>query len=279
MSNRQNEASFYLNECAFLNFALFYATLIYLASQAEDDKRMKQTIRVVLVEILVAALLTQASWAQVTGQITSPRDRASVRGKVPIEGSAHGPQFQKYEIHFGPEPNPGDQWTPIAGSPFTVPVVQGRLGLWDTTLIPDGVYSLRLRVVRLDGNYDEYFVRGIQVTNTRPTETPIPSPTPTSAAPTETPAPTPTIVVWVPTVASPTPRPTSTPIPTAPPTETPEPPDLPFQSVSDAACWGAGATLAVFIGIGLLFALKGGLASLVRWLIRRGREGLGLYED
>jgi hypothetical protein len=219
--------------------------------------------------------------AQAPGQITSPRDRATVQGMVPIEGRAAHSQFQKYEIHYGPEPNPGDQWTPISGSPFGVPVVQGRLGLWDTTIIPDGVYSLRLRVVRLDGNYDEYFVRSIQVNNTRPTDTPTPEETPTPAPPTETPTPTPTIVIGVPTVASPTPRPTSTPLPTALPTATPEQVDLPlpFQSIGDATCWGAGATVAVFVGIGLFFALKGVLASFFRWLTRRGREGLGVYEE
>jgi hypothetical protein len=221
----------------------------------------------------------QAPLAQMLGQITSPRDRASVRGLVPVEGSATHPQFQKYEIHYGPEPNPGDQWIPLGGSPFTVPVVQGRLGLWDTTIIPDGIYSLRLRVVRLDGNYDEYYVRGIQVANARPTETPTPRPSPTVSGPTDTPAPTPTVVIAVPTVASPTPRPTDTPLPTALPKDTPEPVDLPFQGISDAACWGAGATLLVFVGIGLVFALKAGLASLLRWLARRGREGLGVYED
>lgn len=210
--------------------------------------------------------------AQVSGQITSPRDRASVRGLVPVEGSATHPQFQKYEVHYGPEPNPGDQWSPIGGSPFTVPVVQGRLGLWDTTIIPDGLYSLRLRVVRLDGNYDEYYVRGIQVVNTRPTETPTPQATRTPAAPTDTPAPTPTVVIGVPTVLSPTPRPSATPLPTAPPTETPEPVDLPFQSVSDAVCKGAGITLAAFAAIGLFFAFKGGLAALARWIAERRRE-------
>ena len=210
--------------------------------------------------------------AQPSGQITSPRDRASVRGLVPIEGRATHAQFQKYEIHYGPEPNPGDQWAPVGDSPFSVQVVQGRLALWDTTIIPDGVYSLRLRVVRLDGNYDEYFVRGIRVVNTRPTATPTPEATPTPAGPTDTPAPTPTVVIGVPTVSSPTPRPTSTPLPTAPPTDTPEPLDLPFQSVGDAACWGAGATLAVFGGIGLLFALKGALAALARLISERRRE-------
>ncbi len=221
--------------------------------------------------------------AQTLGQITSPRDRASVHGLVPVEGSAAHGQFQKYELHFGPEPNPGDQWTPVGGSPFVVPVVQGRLALWDTTVIPDGLYSLRLRIVRLDGNYDEYFVRGVQVVNTRPTETATPPDeqraTPTTAAPTRAPAPTPTVVIGVPTVSSPTPRPSTTPLPTAPPAATAEPMDLPFQSVSDAACKGAGATLAVFVSIGLFFGFKGWLVSLIRWLTRRGRESMGIYED
>jgi hypothetical protein len=221
--------------------------------------------------------------AQTLGQITSPRDRASVHGLVPVEGSAAHSQFQKYELHYGPEPNAGDQWTPVGGSPFTVPVVQGRLALWDTTVIPDGLYSLRLRIVRLDGNYDEYFVRGVQVVNTRPTETATPQDeeraTPTPSAPTRTPAPTLTVVIGVPTVASPTPRPSATPLPTAPPKATAEPMDLPFQSVSDAACKGVGLTLALFVGIGLFFALKGWLVSFIRWLTRRGRESMGLYDD
>jgi hypothetical protein len=220
-----------------------------------------------------------APLTQALGQITSPRDRASVRGLVPIEGSATHPQFQKYEVHYGPEPNPNDQWAPVGNSPFSVPVVQGRLALWDTTVIPDGLYSMRLRLVRLDGNYDEYFVRGVQVSNAQPTETPTPEETPTPAPPTETPSPTPTVVVEVPTVSSPTPRPTDTPLPTAPAAATPEPMNLPFQNLSDAACWGTGATLAVFVGIGLFFALKGGLVAVFQWFIQRGRESLGRYED
>lgn len=229
----------------------------------------------------IVAMPLLAPQAQDFGQITSPRDQASVRGLVPIDGSATHAEFQKYEVHFGPEPNPGDQWTPVGGSPFTVPVVQGRLALWDTTIIPDGIYSMRLRLVRLDGNYDEYFVRGIQVVNARPTETPTPADTPTPSGPTETPAPTPTIVVAVPTFSSPTPKPSSTPLPTAPPTATTEPLDLPFgvQGVGDAACKGAGATLALFLGIGLFFVLKGWFVSLARWLTRRGREVFGVYED
>jgi len=240
---------------------------------------MKRTVVIVLLACALLGLqvlVLRPVQSQAEGQIASPRDRASVRGLVPIEGSATHPQFQKYEVHFGPEPNPGDQWTPIGGSPFTVPLVQGRLGLWDTTIIPDGIYSLRLRVVRLDGNYDDYFVRGIQVANTRPTETPTPQKTPTPAAPTDTPAPTPTVVIGVPNVVSPTPRPTNTPLATAPSIAATGPSELPFgfSSISDAAFWGVAATMAVFVGIGIILAFKGGLTSLIRWLTRRGRDDM-----
>jgi hypothetical protein len=240
---------------------------------------MKRTAIILALVAVLGSLIAPTLEAQTLAQITSPRDQSQVRGLVPIEGSATHPQFQKYELHFGPQPNPNDQWTPIGGSPFTVPVVQGRLALWDTTVLPDGIYSLRLRVVRVDGNYEEYYVRGIQVVNTRPTSTPTPAATATPALPTDTPAPTPTVVIGVPTVSSPTPKPTSTPLPTQPPTATPEPVDLPFASVSDAVCWGAGGTLAVFTAIGLFFGLKGVLVSAAHWLAQRGREGLGLYRD
>lgn len=249
-------------------------------------------MRQVAAIVLVVCCLLAASWGrlwalplnpapqtQSMGQITSPRDRASVRGLVPVEGSATHAQFQKYELHYGPEPNPNNQWSPVGNSPFTVPVVQGRLALWDTTVIPDGLYSLRLRLVRLDGNYDEYFVRGIQVANAQPTETPTPQATPTTAAPTVTPLPTPTVMIAVPTLSSPTPRPSDTPLPTAPPTATPEQMNLPFQSVNDAACWGTVATLAAFVAVGLFFASKGALAAFWRWLMRRGRESLGRYQE
>jgi hypothetical protein len=231
-----------------------------------------------LAAVLVALSMLQAPASGAVGQITSPRDRAVVRGLVPIEGTATDASFQKYEIHYGPEPNPGDQWTPIQGSPFTAPLVQGRLGLWDTTIIPDGLYSLRLRVVRQDGNYEEFFVRGIQVANALPPETSTPRPTPTRAGPTQTPAPTPTILIAVPTIETPTPRATDTPQPTQTPEATRVPVKLPFgiSSMGDAACRGSMVTAGVFVGIGLLFAFKGAIGSLIGRLTGRDREDTGV---
>jgi hypothetical protein len=199
----------------------------------------KSALLAIVVGLVLVAQAGRARFAQAAGQITSPRDRAAVRGLVPVEGSATDPQFQKYEVHFGPEPNPGDQWAPLEGSPFVVPVVQGRLGLWDTTIIPDGVYSLRLRVVRLDGNYDEYFVRGVLVANRQPTETALPTALPSASS---------------------------------------EPPELPLgiSSIGDAAVKGGGITLALFAGIALIFVFKEILAALVRKITGRGREDAGV---
>jgi formylglycine-generating enzyme required for sulfatase activity len=106
--------------------------------------------------------------------ITSPRDRAMVRGTVSIRGTATHPEFWKYEVAYGPEPNPSDQWV-LIDAVHETQVVDNVLETWDTTLVPDGNYSLRLRVVRRDGNYQEYFVREIVVANTQPTDTPSPS--------------------------------------------------------------------------------------------------------
>ena len=147
--------------------------------------------------------------------ITSPRDRDVVRGLLVIKGSAANPtNFWKYEIHYAPEPNPTDQWT-VLGI-HEVQVIDGRLETWDTSQVPDGTYSLRLRVVRTDGNYDEYYVRQISVANAQPTETPTATPTP-AASPTPLP-PTPTVIIEQPPTV--TPRPTPTPGPAG---VTPEP--------------------------------------------------------
>jgi hypothetical protein len=65
-------------------------------------------------------------------------------------------------------------------------VVNGELGIWQAGGLAPGVYSLRLRVVKNDGNYAEFFTRNLNV-NTGPAS---PSPTPTSSEPTPTPIPT-----------------------------------------------------------------------------------------
>ncbi len=191
--------------------------------------------------------------------ISSPRDRDVVRGVLVIKGTATHPDFWKYEIHYAPEPNPTDQWTVLGV--HEVQVIDGRLETWDTTQVPDGTYSLRLRVVRKDGNYEEFYVRQISVVNAQPTETPTATPTP-KATPTPLP-PTPTVVIEQPPTA--TPRPTSTP---GPPGATPEPPtrsglNITVQGLGKAFLYGAGGTAGLFVLMGVLTTLR----RLISWLI------------
>jgi len=191
--------------------------------------------------------------------ITSPRDRAVVRDKVSIRGTATHPEFWKYEVAYGPEPNPGDQWV-LIGAVHETQVVDNVLETWDTTLLPDGNYSLRLRVVRRDGNYDEYFVREIAVANAQPTDTPT-APAVVTPTPTNTPTPlppTPTIVIELPVLPSPTPRPLPTVAQVIKPTPTPAPSffNIKLPDLGGAFCWGAGAAAFAFLLVGLLTLLR-----------------------
>ena len=88
--------------------------------------------------------------------ITEPANNAVIRGIVQIIGSADHPSFQFYIIEFHPEPVTNDRWQ-IIGNLHEAPAVNTVLESWDTTLVPDGSYTLRLRTVRLDGNYSEFF--------------------------------------------------------------------------------------------------------------------------
>lgn len=198
--------------------------------------------------------------------ISSPRDNAILRGRVVITGSADDPNFWKYEVHYAREPV-GENWV-LIGTVHEQPVIDGVLETWDTTLVPDGAYSLRLRVVRKDGNYDERYVRGLSVANAQPTDTPTPEVTPT---PTVTPTPlppTPTVIIEQPMVPTPTPRPTPTPGPLLEPEEAASPVAMLNPArLGGAFCYGSALAVAAFVAIGVLALLRKlllGLWALVR---------------
>jgi len=187
-------------------------------------------------------------------QITSPEVSQEIRGIVPIIGSALVSDFQYYKVEYGNGPDPS-QWF-VIGSMHEVPVVNGQLEIWDTTRLPDGVYSLRLRAVKRDGNYGEFFVRQVVIVNARPTHTPTSeaSPTPTAAAPTvsATPRATATLQIIAPSAAlSP---PTATPTLSRPQQRQVLPVDP--KDWQQAFCYGALATGAVFVLLGIVFGLR-----------------------
>ena len=216
--------------------------------------------------------------------ISSPQGGSSVRGSVQITGSALHPAFQRYELYYTVEP--GENWV-FMGDANTTPVNNGVLGVWETGGLPDGNYSLRLRVVRQDGNYDEGFARNVVVANTTP---PTPTPTDTPAFDVEatlpppiegvvTPTPPPTATaaaVQQPDIPTPTPRPSPSATPEAQPQATASGSDTPSDSSGSASLTdgiegstlqssfmrGASLAGAIFLAVGAFF----GLRRLLTWL-------------
>ena len=146
--------------------------------------------------------------------ITSPEQGSSVSGPVPIMGTATGTPFARYELSYKESSRGEEAFKYFGGEPRQV--VNGQLGVWHTDVLAPGAYTLRLRVVRPDGNYAEFFVHNISVgqdpitpTPDGPTPTPIPIDTPT-------PYPQPTVAevrVEQPNIEGATEEPTTTPPP------------------------------------------------------------------
>ena len=150
------------------------------------------------VSVAQAAPLSQAAAAT----ITSPTDGQALRGNVAITGAATHPDFERYELAYGPDPNPNDAWQVFSGNNQSVD--NGPLGIWNTSVVADGTYIIRLRVIRKDGNYNEAFARGLKIgnqqSNTPPTIN-VPAPT---FGPEATVEPVGTIMVEQPPTSAPT---------------------------------------------------------------------------
>jgi len=141
--------------------------------------------------------------------ITSPASGDAIRGEVTVTGTTDVLGFTSSQLDFSYVTNPTDTWFTLQTS--TQSVVDSPLATWDTTLISDGDYVLRLRVFAEDGVFQEITV-SVKIQN----DTPIVTPTPVV---TSTPnrldvgVPTPFLVASSPTPTL-TPRPTPTPFPT-----------------------------------------------------------------
>lgn len=83
--------------------------------------------------------------------ISSPGLDQVVAGRISIRGTADHAQFQFFKVEFGQGAEPS-VWH-VINDVRRVPVVGGELESFDTTVIPNGVYSLQLTVVDVTGNY------------------------------------------------------------------------------------------------------------------------------
>lgn len=78
---------------------------------------------------------------------TSPSLFGYVSGEVTLRGTAAGENFASYSLQVGQGINP-QSWQQISAG--TQAVQAGILGNWDTRAVSDGLYALRLVVVRRD---------------------------------------------------------------------------------------------------------------------------------
>ncbi|MEW5959579.1 MAG: penicillin-binding transpeptidase domain-containing protein, partial [Chloroflexota bacterium] len=186
----------------------------------------------------------------IVATITGPVDGVTVRETITLEGAATAANFSHYQVEVGV--GTGPQAFAVALGPVRDIVEQGVLGVFDTTQVENGPYTLRLVVFDQNGGAAEARTR-VLVDNPLPTATLSPTATATEApaTPTETPTLMPTLTIEPPTdTPPPTESPTGTPVLT--PETTPATPEitatLPISSEIFAGDSGVPATGTVTAG-------------------------------
>ena len=89
---------------------------------------------------------------------------AFVAGMVDVRGTVNPPDLQAYFLEVGAVGEAVSQWTPVT-LPKTTPVIDGVIDQWLTSLVPDGVYQLRLHVQLRSGQSVFAMVGPIRVAN------------------------------------------------------------------------------------------------------------------
>lgn len=120
--------------------------------------RRNSLIVTIMIGGLFAAVTVGALAQQTPGvEITFPPPVYAVGGQVQIIGTANADGQVNYFLEYQPldenlEPLDGEdaEWFP-ATLPSRATVIDGMLGVWDTTTTVDGLYALRLHVTTQDG--------------------------------------------------------------------------------------------------------------------------------
>ncbi|MBW7883039.1 MAG: hypothetical protein H3C34_10450, partial [Caldilineaceae bacterium] len=99
-----------------------------------------------------------------------PRDNIELTGVADFIGTTAVPNLLRWEIYWSPASQ--ENWQFLFSD--TKPVRNGTLARLDLSLLPAGSYDFRLRIVRNDYSYSDYYVRRVHAVP--PTATPIPRP-------------------------------------------------------------------------------------------------------
>ena len=111
--------------------------------------------------------------------ILTPQTGQTLRGQVQITGILDVDNFSSAELAFAySASNPADNFAWFAIQTFSQPAKDSAIAVWDTTLLTDGDYTLRLRVNFLDGTLRDILVSDLKIRN----DVPLPTETHTATA-------------------------------------------------------------------------------------------------
>src|SRR5271154_550452 len=105
-------------------------------------------MRRILVVFLILIFTVPAFAQDANDQITSPQPVSSVQGTITITGTVNPPDLMNYffEVADANADPTTASWTPVT-LPSKTPVTNGPLAQLNSSIVPDGLYTLRLHVV------------------------------------------------------------------------------------------------------------------------------------
>ena len=101
----------------------------------------------------LAAPIKDSCWGEALAKITSPNFNEISSGTIPIQGRATSLDFQEYELLWATKNNPST-WFRINRS--NMKVINGLLGVWNTSNLPNGDYIIKLLVNDKKLNFVEF---------------------------------------------------------------------------------------------------------------------------
>jgi hypothetical protein len=128
--------------------------------------------RLLLLMLLLALAVPVFAQSDPNVEITFPLPVYDLAGQVTVRGTVNPADLQTYFLEaaaYDPDNSAEPLWIPVS-LPATVPVVNGVIAQWSTSLLPDGVYQLRLHVLLKSGQsvYDTVFPLRIVNQTARP---------------------------------------------------------------------------------------------------------------
>ena len=136
------------------NYDEYYVNRLQVANQTSSQ------------QLLAQAAVSNAGTAP---GVYAPRNGMQVVGVVDFVGTTDVPGLLRWELSYAPAGE--ESWEFLVSG--TQAVIDGILARLDLSLLPAGAYDFRLRIVRQDYSFSDYYVRNIE--SLPPTPTPFPT--------------------------------------------------------------------------------------------------------